>query len=120
MDFSWDLLIRKIFQRSPSVFNMLMISQSKSIRLSLILRKRTSWISLRVLEKSVKFLWTFQMTSKIVGIQDDLNRIEKWAEIFNDPSKLLSTLTANVLKNYGAIEADINNITSDFNATHYK
>ena len=48
-------------------------------------------------------------------MQGDLDRIEKWAQIFEDPTKLVETLTVNILKNFSKIVKDISNETDDFN-----
>ena len=52
-------------------------------------------------------------------MQGDLDRIEKWAQIFEDPTKLVETLTVNVLKNFSKIVKDISSETDDFNTNNY-
>ena len=44
------------------------------------------------------------------GMQDDIARIEKWAQIFENPQKLVQTLVQNVISNLSAIEADISKV----------
>ena len=48
-------------------------------------------------------------------MQSDLDRIEKWAQIFQDPTELVKTVTANVLKHHKAIMQDISDSERDFN-----
>ena len=47
------------------------------------------------------------------GMQGDFQRIEKWATIFQHPSKLVETLTTNLIKNYAKIFGDISKAESD-------
>merc|ERR1712167_194616 len=52
-------------------------------------------------------------------IQDDVNRIEKWAQIFTHPEQLVQTLVANAIKNHEAVINDAQAIVSDFNANNF-
>jgi hypothetical protein len=52
-------------------------------------------------------------------IQDDVNRIEKWAQIFTHPEQLIQTLVANAITNHSAVIADAQKIVSDFNANNF-
>ena len=47
------------------------------------------------------------------GMQADIDRIEKWAQIFNDPTKLVTTLATNVIQHFPAITADITKTSQD-------
>ena len=52
-------------------------------------------------------------------MQGDIDRIEKWAQIFEDPTKLVTTLTVNVLKNFSKIVKDISSETDDIKVDNY-
>lgn len=54
------------------------------------------------------------------GMQADLARIEKWAEIFKNPTQLIQTLTTNVIKNFGEITGDVSKIGTDFSGQKYE
>ena len=47
------------------------------------------------------------------GMQGDIDRIEKWAAIFSDPSALVKVVTTNVIKNFSAISKEITQTMSD-------
>ena len=53
------------------------------------------------------------------AIDDDVAKIEAWAAIFANPTKLVATLSKNLLANWKNVEADINTTTSDWNAAKY-
>ena len=53
------------------------------------------------------------------GMKDDVARIEAWAAIFSDPTKLVKTLLTNVIANIGGVTADASAIVSDFKAASY-
>ena len=48
------------------------------------------------------------------GMQDDINRIEQWAPIFNDPQALVMKLVQNLQANFQGILSDITAIKADF------
>ena len=50
------------------------------------------------------------------GMQADITRIENWAQIFNDPTKLVQTLITNVVSHFPAITSDITKTASDISA----
>ena len=52
-------------------------------------------------------------------MQGDIDRIEKWAAIFKDPSALINTLIANVVKNFQGILADATDIPTEISADNY-
>ena len=52
-------------------------------------------------------------------MQGDIDRIEKWAQIFTDPTRLVETLAVNILTNFSKIMKDITSETDDFNAQNY-
>merc|ERR1712100_251881 len=54
------------------------------------------------------------------GMQADIQRIENWASIFKDPSKLASTVATNVIKNFGEITSDVTKIGTDFGGQKYE
>merc|ERR1712167_398211 len=54
------------------------------------------------------------------GMQGDISRIEKWAAIFQDPSKLASTVATNVIKNFAEITSDVSKIGTDFSGQKYE
>ena len=53
-------------------------------------------------------------------IQGDLDKIEAWAKIFTEPSKLLPILEQNVLKNIKTIMTDVTKTDTDWKAAHYQ
>ena len=53
------------------------------------------------------------------AIQGDLTRIENWASIFSDPSKLVETVTTNLIKNFSKITADITKTSTDIAGAQY-
>ena len=54
------------------------------------------------------------------ALQGDIQRIEKWGQIFSDPKQLVEVVTMNVLKNYSKILADIGKIPDDFSSGDFK
>merc|ERR1712100_242380 len=44
----------------------------------------------------------------------DVQRIENWAKIFQNPSQLIQTLTTNLIKNFGEITGDVSKVSTDF------
>ena len=50
------------------------------------------------------------------GMQGDIDRIEKWAAIFSDPSALVKVVTTNVIKNFSALSKDVTQTMSDVGA----
>ena len=50
------------------------------------------------------------------GMQADIDRIENWAKIFNDPTELVKVLIGNVVQNFATITADITKTSSDIAA----
>ena len=52
-------------------------------------------------------------------IQGDINRIEKWATIFEHPETLVETILANAIKNHEAVITDAGKIVSDFSAGNF-
>lgn len=53
------------------------------------------------------------------NIQDDINRIDKWADIFAHPTTLVETILANAIKNHEAVINDAGAIVSDFNSGNF-
>ena len=47
-------------------------------------------------------------------MQDDINRIEKWAAIFLNPKELVETIFKNTLKNHIQISKDLISLVSTF------
>ena len=54
------------------------------------------------------------------NIQGDVDKIEAWAKIFTEPSKLLPVLSKNVLANWKTITADVSKTDTDWKAADYK
>ena len=52
-------------------------------------------------------------------IDSDLAKIEAWAKIFTDPTKLVMTLTKNLLANWSKVVADVSKTESDWNANNF-
>lgn len=48
------------------------------------------------------------------GMQADLARIEKWAQIFEHPQELVQTLVENTIKNLPAVKADVSKMVTNF------
>ena len=53
------------------------------------------------------------------GMETDIARIEAWAAIFSDPTKLVQTLLTNVVSHFSEIATDSTKIVSDFKAAAY-
>ena len=53
------------------------------------------------------------------GMESDIARIEKWGEIFTDPTQLMQTVVQNLLTNYGAIFGDITKTSGDIAKADY-
>ena len=53
------------------------------------------------------------------GMQADIARIEKWGEIFTDPTKLMQTVVQNLLTNYTKIFGDITKTSGDIAKADY-
>ena len=53
------------------------------------------------------------------GMKADVARIEAWAAIFSNPTKLVQTLLTNVVANFPKVSADATSIVSDFKAAKY-
>ena len=53
------------------------------------------------------------------GMQPDIDRIEKWAAIFNDPTTLVKTIATNVFSNYADIKAEISQTEADISASQW-
>ena len=53
------------------------------------------------------------------AIQGDITRIEKWASIFSDPKKLMTTVVENLIKHYGSIFSDIDKTSGDIAKADY-
>ena len=51
--------------------------------------------------------------------QKDLDRIEKWAQIFKNPTNLTETIVKNTINNFAQIQADISVATSEFKQGDY-
>jgi hypothetical protein len=49
----------------------------------------------------------------------DLQRVEKWAQVFKNPSELEKLLLQNTIKHIGPIHTDITNISSDVKSKNY-
>ena len=54
------------------------------------------------------------------SMQGDIQRIEKWGQIFTHPTELITTLTTNVIAHFSDISGDISKITTDFSGHQYK
>ena len=52
-------------------------------------------------------------------MQSDIDRIEVWAQIFNDPTKLITTLLTNIIKNFASITGDVTKASTDIAAADY-
>ena len=52
-------------------------------------------------------------------MQPDIQRIEKWGQIFTHPSQLISTITQQVLMHYADIMKDVSDITTDFSSQQW-
>ena len=50
------------------------------------------------------------------SMQDDIDRIEKWAEIFKNPTELIKVLTANIIQNIPTIEQDVMKTMTDISS----
>ena len=57
--------------------------------------------------------------SNCQGMEADVARVEKWAEIFANPTVLAPTLVKNVLKNYKVIESDISDLSTEIAADDF-
>ena len=57
--------------------------------------------------------------SQCEDMQGDITRIENWAKIFEDPTKLVETLAVNIIKNFSKILKDISCETADFDTQNY-
>ena len=53
------------------------------------------------------------------AMQGDIARIEKWGEIFTNPTQLMQTVVENLLKNYGTIFGDITKTSGDIAKADY-
>ena len=53
------------------------------------------------------------------AIQDDVAKIEKWAEVFANPVALVNVLTKNLLANWATVEKEITKTTDDYNNAKY-
>ena len=53
------------------------------------------------------------------AMQDDINRIEAWAQIFSDPTKLVQTLLTNVVAHFSQISADASATVTAFKSADY-
>ena len=53
------------------------------------------------------------------GMQADVTRIENWAKIFNDPSKLVQTILVNVVQHLGDIIGDITKMSGDIGSNNW-
>ena len=54
------------------------------------------------------------------NIQGDVDKIEAWAKIFTEPSKLLPILSENILKNWRTITTDVQKTDTDWKAANYE
>merc|ERR1711998_312512 len=54
------------------------------------------------------------------SMQGDLQRIEKWGKIFENPTELAKVLAENVFAHLTAITSDIEKIPTDFSSQQYK
>jgi len=54
------------------------------------------------------------------SMSTDVQRVEKWAQIFKNPKALEKLLLENTIKHIGAIKTDITNITSDASSKKYE
>jgi predicted RNA-binding protein YlqC (UPF0109 family) len=54
------------------------------------------------------------------SMSTDVQRVEKWAQIFKNPKALEKLLLENTIKHIGAIKTDITNITSDASSKNYE
>ena len=52
-------------------------------------------------------------------MQGDISRIEAWAKVFDDPAKLVTTITKNVLANWKDVIADIQAANGDISQENY-
>ena len=52
-------------------------------------------------------------------MQQDIQRIENWAQIFKHPTQLVATLTKNLLANWSAVFADVGKTEKDWTAADY-
>ena len=53
------------------------------------------------------------------NIQEDVQKIENWAQIFEHPTQLVTVLTKNLLKNWKEVGSDIGEVTADYKAAKY-
>ena len=53
------------------------------------------------------------------AMQGDIDRIEKWASVFSDPTTLVRTLLTNIFENFSTISADISKTSTDIAAGDY-
>lgn len=53
------------------------------------------------------------------GMSADVQRVEKWAQIFKNPKALEKLLFQNTLAHFGAIHTDVNNISNDISTKNY-
>ena len=52
-------------------------------------------------------------------IQDDVTKLEAWADLFKHPTQLVQTIFQNVVSNMGPVQADIATLTSDYSSAKY-
>ena len=52
-------------------------------------------------------------------IDSDIAKIEAWAKIFTDPTKLVITLTKNLLSNWKQVSADVSKVETDWSADNF-
>ena len=53
------------------------------------------------------------------GMQADVTRIENWAKIFDDPTKLVQTLLVNIVQHLGDIIGDITKMNTDIGSNSW-
>ena len=72
------------------------------------------------LKQFEKFVYSFQTdVAPCEAMQDDIAAIEAWAQIFKNPTELVSTATKHYLLHKKAITADIDAVKADYAAKSY-
>lgn len=52
-------------------------------------------------------------------MQDDLNKYQQWANIFNNPQEVAELVATNVLNNYKTITNDVDEVVHDWHSAEY-
>ena len=73
----------------------------------------------------VKLLWAtgHQISGDIAdckAVEQDVQRIQEWAHIFDSPKEFAQIVVSNGLANIGALKADVTNVLSDDHSKNYK